>query len=109
MVNLHGIKIDETFLTEDFLRDLADAIAADCEAGNLVQLGVFHPGIILETADSDSPIRMMNLDMHHTPANNTRIAWYLNIYADCENTLRVLEPTGILDAIQQRYSEETYG
>lgn len=109
MVNLHGIKIDETFLTEDFLRDLADAIAADCEAGNLVQLGVFHPGIILETADSDSPIRMMNLDMHHTPANNTRIAWYLNIYADCENTLRVLEPTGILDAIQQRYSENTYG
>ena len=108
-IQLRGVQIAEEYLTEAFLQDLADAIAVDCEAGNLVQLGALHPGVILETANPDDPIRMMELDIYHVPENNKRIAWYLTIYADCENTLRVLEPTGILDALRQRYSENTYG
>ena len=108
-IDFHGQVIPKEALTEDFLMDLADAIAADCEAGNLVQLGAFHPGVIMETVNSDDPIRMMNLSIYGGPETNTRIHWYLYIYADCENTLAVLEPTGILDAIQQRYNEAAYG
>ena len=108
-IDLDGQVIPKEALTEDFLMDLADAIAADCEAGNLVQLGAFHPGVIMETVNSDDPIRMMNLSIYGGPEINTRIHWYLYIYADCENTLAVLEPTGILDAIQQRYNEAAYG
>lgn len=108
-IDLHGQAIPKEALTEDFLMDLADAIAADCEAGNLVQLGTFHPGVIMETVNSDDPIRMMDLGIYGGPETNTRIHWYLYIYADCENTLAVLEPTGILDAIQQRYNEAAYG
>lgn len=108
-IDLHGQVIPKEALTEDFLMDLADAIAADCEAGNMVQLGAFHPGVIMETVNSDDPIRMMDLGIDGGPETNTRIHWYLYIYADCENTLAVLEPTGILDAIQQRYNEAAYG
>ena len=58
-IDLHGQVIPKEALTEDFLMDLADAIAADCEAGNMVQLGAFHPGVIMETVNSDDPIRMI--------------------------------------------------
>lgn len=103
MIQLRGVKIEEEYVTEAFLRDLADAIAADCAAGNLVQLGAFHPGVILETANPNDPIRMMDLDIYQSPENDKRIAWYLNIYADCEHILAVLEPTGILDTIQTMF------
>ena len=108
-IQLRGVQIAEEYVTEAFLRDLADAIAADCAAGNLVQLGAFHPGVILETAKPNDPIRMMDLDIYGGPETNTRIHWYLYIYADCEHILAVLEPTGILDTIQQRYNEAAYG
>jgi len=100
-VSVHGRSIPEEFLTEEFLLALADAIAADCEAGNMVQIGAFHPGIIMETAYPDDPIRMMSLDINKRNDNGRYFYCYLNIYADCVNTLAVLEPTGILDTIQQ--------
>jgi hypothetical protein len=33
---------------------------------------------------------------------------YLEVYADCENVLAVLEPTGILDLVRTDF-ENTYG
>ena len=98
IVQVHGQEIAEKYLTADFLTALADAIAADCEAGAMVQLGVFHPGIIMESHDPDYPNRMLNLDII---GNDLR--FYLNIYADCENIMAVLEPTGILDTIQTMF------
>ena len=44
--------------------DESDAIAADCEAGNMVQLGSFHSGIIMETNELNEPLRMISLDIN---------------------------------------------
>ena len=107
-VVVHGHSIPEDYVTEEFLAALADAIAADCEAGNMVQLGSFHPGILMETDNPDDPIRMMNLDVTKRLDNGLHKYWYVNIYADCENILKVLEPTGILDLIRTDF-ENTYG
>ena len=102
-VSVHGRSIPEEYVTEEFLLALADAIAADCEAGNMVQLGVFHPGIIMETNNPEDPLRMMDLHINKQGNNGHYHYCYLNIYADCVNTLAVLKPTGILDTIQAEY------
>ena len=101
-VTVEGNSIPKEYVTEEFLLALADAIAADCEAGNMVQIGTFHPGIIMESGNPDYPIRMLNLHINDSAAGQFYI--YLNIYADSVNTLAVLEPTGILDHILQEYN-----
>jgi hypothetical protein len=74
----------------------------------MVQLGSFHPGILMETDNPDDPIRMMNLDVTKRLDDGLHKYWYVNIYADCENILKVLEPTGILDLIRTDF-ENAYG
>ena len=100
-VSVHGRPIPEESMTEEFLMALADAIAADCEAGNMVQLGVFHPDIMMETNRPEDPTRMLNLDISKRDSDRLHHYWYMNIYADCENVLAVLESTGILDTLRQ--------
>lgn len=107
-VDVHGRTIPERFVTEEFLLTLADAIAADCEAGNMVQLGSFHSGIIMETGNPDDPLRMLQLDINKRMDDGRYVYVYLNVYADCENILSVLEPTGVLDTIKAEY-ENAYG
>lgn len=107
-VSVYGRSVGAEYLTEEFLLALADAIAADCEAGNMVQLGSFHSGIIMETNEINEPLRMINLDINKRAEDGRYIYVYLNVYADCENILSVLEPTGILDTIKSAY-ENGYG
>ena len=93
-ITLYGRAISEEYLTEEFRMALADAIAADCEAGNMVQSGVFHPEIMMDFKNDGYDIYAMNLDL-----SGLDFWCYLDIYADCENILAVLEPTGILDLV----------
>jgi flavorubredoxin len=89
--------------TLDELDALADAIAADCEAGNMVQLGVYHPESIWDFGNDNYDLYTLTLDFQHGDR------WfYMNIYADCKNILAVLEPTGVLDRVRMDY-ENTYG
>ena len=102
-ISLNSKEIGEEYLTEDFRIALADAIAADCEAGNMVQLGVFHREPILDFDNDNYDLYVLNLDFQYDTG------WvYMNIYADCENILTVLEPTGILDRLLAEY-ENAYG
>ena len=87
-------------MTEEFLLSLADAIAADCETGNLVQDGTFHRAPLVESNDSEGGVYTQNMDL-----NGEDIWFWMDIYADCENILRVLEPTGILDQIRAEYAQ----
>ena len=103
-VCVHGRSIPEEYVTEEFLMALADAIAADCEAGSMVQLGSFHPGVLVETENPEDPLRMMNLDVTKRLNDGFHKYWYVNIYADCENILAVLEPTGILELIRHEFA-----
>ena len=103
-ISLNSKQFGEEYLTEDFRIALADAIAADCEAGNMVQLGVFHREPILDFVNDNYDLYNLNLDFRYGDTG-----WvYVNIYADCENILAVLEPTGVLDRLQAEY-ENAYG
>ena len=57
----------------------------------------------METSNPDDPLRMVNLDINKRYDNGHYFYTYLNIYADCVNTLAVLETTGVLDTIQAEY------
>ena len=102
-ISLYGRSIPKEFMTAEFRLALADAIAADCEAGNMVQSGVFHPEILLDFENDNNDIYYMNLDI-----SGVDFWCYLNIYADCENVLKVLEPTGIFELIRTEH-EHAYG
>ena len=67
----------------------------------MVQLGVFHREPILDFVNDNYDLHNLNLDFRYGDTG-----WvYVNIYADCENILAVLEPTGVLDRPQ---AEEVY-
>lgn len=96
-------QIPKEYLTDTFCTALADAIAADAEAGNLVQSGVFHQEPILEMENPEYNQYYLTLYIHGEDF------WCdISIYADCENILAVLEPTGVLEAVRQEY-ENAYG
>ena len=96
-------RIPEEYMTEEFCIALANAIAADAKAGNLVQCGVFHRKPVVDVEDPTYDQYSLVLDIHSAKR------WTgLYIYADCENILEVLEPTGVLEAVRQEY-ENAYG
>ena len=97
-VSVSGYPISEELLTEEFLTSLADAIIADCDAGNLVQSGVFHPQPMIEMEDPLHSMYQMELNLHGMNFWTGFI-----FYADCENILKVLEPTGVLDRVRSEY------
>lgn len=103
-ITVCGSQIPEEALTEEFLNDLADAIAADTEAGRMVQSGVFHPEPVIEVEDgNDNNLYYLTLDIH-----GVEFWGNLFVYADCENILSVLEPTGVLEAVRQDYASRMY-
>lgn len=98
-ISLNGRSVPEKFMTAEFRQALADAIAADCAAGRMVQSGAFHPEPILDFDNDNYDLYSMNLDI-----NGSDFWFYVDIYADCENILAVLQPTGILETIRQDYA-----
>lgn len=75
---------DKKFTGEDAV-SLAEAIRADCEAGNMVQFWEFHE-------DSNGAARIVDViagDRH----------FEFTIYYDCENTINWLRERGILEEI----------
>ena len=102
-VSVHGYTVPAEFVNDTFLNSLAEAIAADCEAGHLVQSGVFHPGCIIDLENSQDDLYYLALDLH-----GDEFWGSLYIYADCENVLAVLEPTGILETVRIDYGN-AYG
>ena len=104
VVSINGShRVPKEFVTEEFRLALADAVAADAEAGRLVQSGPFHTEPLVETENPSNSLYTTVLEL------NGEDFWYsIYIYADCENILAVLEPTGVLDALRQEY-ENIYG
>ena len=99
-ISINSFHVSEEFMTEEFLLSLADAIAADCENGNLVQNGTFHTEPLIQVNSAEGGIYAQNMDL-----NGEDIWFWMDIYADCENILRVLEPTGILEMLRTEYAQ----
>lgn len=101
VITVCGQQIDAEYITDDFLRSLAEAIAADCEAGTMIQSGAFHTEPVIEAQENAEAMYYLDVDLHGIKYWGT-----FTVYADCENIMRVLEPTGILETI--RASREAY-
>ena len=102
-VSVNGHSIPKEMLTEEFLTNLADAIAADCDSGAMVQLGAFHPDPIIEMEHPFEDVYQLIMDI-----SGDDFWCYLHLYKDCENVLAVLEPTGVLDQVRADH-ENSYG
>ena len=103
IIDVNGIRMPEQYITDAFRMALADAIAMDAEAGCLTQSGVFHRTPVVDVENDVYDQYYLMLDIH-----GEKFWRSLYIYADCENILAVLEPTGILDSVRQEY-ENAYG
>jgi len=103
-ITVNNSQVPAEALTEDFLRDFADAVAADTEAGNMVQSGVFHPEpVIRKEGTMPEDLYYLVVDMQ---CEESWISFL--VYADCENILAVLEPTGVLEAVRLDYANNLY-
>jgi len=103
-IRVNGMhKVPEEFITDDFRNALADAIAADAEAGSLVQSGVFHREPVVEAENPGENLYYVTLDIHGVDFWGS-----FYVFADCENIMAVLEPTGTVEAVRQQY-ENAYG
>jgi len=95
-VAVSGERLPEELVTEEFLRELAEAILADCESGAMVQSGVYHPEPVIASDGESADVKSLYLDM-----NGKDFFCYLDVYSDCVNTLKVLEKTGVLELVQE--------
>lgn len=97
-----GVALPESLCTEENIKALAAAIAADCEAGTLVQNSQLHGGYIIQENDTEVTSFYLSFD----PAvYDDGISFSLQVYADSENVLRWIENQGIMDDVIERYKE----
>ncbi|MBQ2853991.1 MAG: hypothetical protein IJE81_00800 [Oscillospiraceae bacterium] len=98
---ISGHRIPENVLTPDFLAELTEAIIADCEDRSLIQSAAYHPEHLFdnELYKTQSVYLALQGDDFHL---------YLQVFKDSENTMKVLESTGIIDDILLEY-KNAYG
>lgn len=99
---ISGNRIPDGLLTEEFLAELAEAIIADCENRSLIQSSVYHPEPILEYGE-DGAVYSLYLILQGQDYH-----LHLQVFQDSENTMRVLESTGITEEVLLEY-KNAYG
>lgn len=102
-VFLDYVLVPSEYITEEFCNALADAIAADCKAGNLVQSGAFHKEPIRRLGDSEEEQYFLMLEIQ-----NEKYWDSFYVYADCENILNLLETSGVWEAVEQEQARFSY-
>ena len=100
---LDGRNVPAHMFSQEMMRDLADAIVADSQAGTLVQTAAYHPGFVLDEGSSLQKYYSLDIQQGEDPD-----AWYLyfTIYADSENCLRWMEEYGLRELADSRMLEE---
>ena len=92
-VNVYGTWVDADWLTAEKKESLLRAIAADCEAGTMVQHMTFHEEKVLE--DGEYGLWSYSLDIEY----NDNPGIYIQVYKDAENTMAWFEEAGVLEII----------
>lgn len=94
-IMIHGLQLDAKYITPQFLQSLAHAIADDCEAGTMIQSGAFHTEPVITQPDETKSLYYLDVELH-----DAQYWGSFTVYADCENTMELLESTGILEDIR---------
>lgn len=98
---LHGDRVlkDDPDLSKTALSFL-DAVKADCKAGTMAQDDNFHMGFFRKTTPSED----WDGNVYHEQAYHLYVhlggmdlSWMVNVYPDCENTIRWLQAHGLLE------------
>lgn len=88
------------FLTDEQLRSLLDAIAADCRAGNMVQRWNFH---VLE----DNPGSRFYVEFSSIGEDRLHLYRSITVFDCCENTIRWMDENDMWAEMQEY--QEKYG
>ena len=77
-----------------------NAVKADCEAGNMVLDYSYHRGFFR----SRNPEKYWDGEEYYSESERIDVTlvgretnWWVNVYPDCENTVRWLQTHGLLD------------
>ena len=86
-------KIPEELKTRAAAESLIRAIQADCEAGTMTQRDAYHePVFVIPQTDGDTyETRSVSLQL-----SSKNYGWYVDVYADCENTIRWMRENGLM-------------
>ena len=99
-ITISSVEVPVDFYTEENLNALVDAIAADCEAGNLVQNTTLHEGYIIDEQDT----QLKSIYLNFSPEDSDLgYHFSIDVYADSEHTLAWMESTGIMDQVRSKY------
>lgn len=86
-------KIPEELKTRAAAESLIRAIKADCAAGTMAQNEAYHDAVfVFPQTDGDTyENRSVYISL-----SSKNYSWYVNVYADCENTIRWMRDNGLL-------------
>ena len=86
-------KTPENLKNRAAAESLLRAIQADCEAGTMVQDDAYHDGVFVIPELDGEPYETRDLYIHLSSKN---YGWSVNVYTDCENTIRWMRDNGLL-------------
>lgn len=86
-------KLPEELKTRAAAESLIRAIKADCAAGTMAQNEAYHDAVfVFPQTDGDAyENRSVYISL-----SSKNYSWYVNVYADCENTIRWMRDNGLL-------------
>lgn len=86
-------KLPEELKTRAAAESLLRAVKADCEAGTMAQSNAYHDGVFVIPRTDDDPYETRDI---YITLSSKNYSWSVNVFADCENTIRWMRDNGLL-------------
>ena len=86
-------KLPEELQTRAAAESLLRAVKADCEAGTMAQGDAYHDGVFVIPRTDDDPYETRDI---YITLSSKNYSWSVNVFADCENTIRWMRDNGLL-------------
>ena len=86
-------KTPEALKNRAAAESLIRAIKADCEAGTMAQSDAYHEGVFTIAQDDGDTYENRSA---YISLSSKNYSWYVNVYADSENTIRWMRDNGLL-------------
>lgn len=97
-IRVNGSDVADTYLTEDTVRQMFEAILADCQDGTLSQLDPFHPAFFY--GDQDYPSRTLTLYLQIGSDPDTQKELYVHFGLDSTHLMNWMASVGLTPTIR---------